>query len=97
MAVPTWTVADVCAAIGGVVAEAFPDEFWIRGRIHGLRRTQPGHVYFDLTDSGPDTAPPAWDTPKLAVVAFRGKLRGIEAVMRKVGDLRLEGATRDVH
>jgi exodeoxyribonuclease VII large subunit len=89
MAVPTWSVAEVCEAISLVVGDAFPDELWVRGRIHDLRRTRPGHVYFDLVDVAADDQP-SWDTPRLASVAFRGHLRGIEAVLTKVGNLQLE-------
>jgi exodeoxyribonuclease VII large subunit len=89
MAVPTWSVAEVCEAISLVVGDAFPDELWVRGRIHDLRRTRPGHVYFDLVDLAADEQP-AWDTPRLPAVAFRGHLRGIEAVLTKVGNLQLE-------
>jgi len=88
VAVPTWTVAELCAAVGGVIEDAFADELWVRGRIAGMRRSRPGHLYFDLTEpSDGDQAP--WDAPKLAVVAFRGRLRGIEAVLAKVGNLDL--------
>ena len=88
MAVPTWTVAQLCAAVGDVIDRAFADELWVRGRIKGLRRSQPGHLYFDLTEHGED-GPVVWDAPKIAVVAFRGRLRGIEAVLAKVGNLSL--------
>jgi exodeoxyribonuclease VII large subunit len=89
MAVPTWSVAEVCEAISLVVGDAFPDELWVRGRIRDMRRTRPGHVYFDLVDLAPDDQA-SWDTPRLASVAFRGHLRGIEAVLTKVGNLQLE-------
>jgi exodeoxyribonuclease VII large subunit len=88
MAVPTWTVAQLCAAVGDVIDSAFADELWVRGRIKGLRRSQPGHLYFDLTEHAEDGAA-VWDAPKIAVVAFRGRLRGIEAVLAKVGNLSL--------
>jgi len=88
VAVPTWSVAELCAAVGAVIEDAFADELWVRGRIAGMRRSHKGHLYFDLTEPADDDQP-VWDTPKLAVVAFRGRLRGIEAVLAKVGNLDL--------
>lgn len=87
MAVHTWSVEELCAGISLVLADAFPDQCWVRGEIRGLRRTRPGHVYFDLVQHG---ATGRGNDPTMSIVAFRGPLQGIEAVLRKVGDLRLE-------
>ncbi len=87
MAVHTWTVDELCSAIGEALRVVFPDELWIRGQISGLRRSAAGHVYFDLVD--PDSEGRGADT-KISVVAFRGQLRGIQAVLAGVGVLRVE-------
>ena len=87
MAVHTWTVEELCAGVSIALADAFPDQCWVKGQIRGLRRSPAGHLYFDLVD---DAAAGRGQDPTISVVAFRGPLRGIEAVLRKVGDLRLE-------
>ncbi len=90
----TWTVSEICAAVAGALDAAFPEEVWLRGEIHGARRSPAGHLYFDLTDPS-DDAPSTRSRrtgagPRMSVVAFKGRLRGIEAVLAKVGDLKLE-------
>ena len=87
MAVHTWTVDELCNAVGDALRVVFPDELWIRGEISGLRRSPAGHLYFDLVEPG---AKGRGADMKMSIVAFRGPLRGIEAVLAKVGNLRLE-------
>ena len=87
MAVHTWTVDELCSAVGDALRAIFPDELWIRGEISGLRRSPAGHLYFDLIEPG---ATGRGADTRISVVAFRGPLRGIEAVLRKVGNLALE-------
>ena len=86
MAVHTWTVDEVCESVFAALESIFPDEFWVRGEIQGLRKAPAGHLYFDLVEPG---AKGRGQDAKLGVVAFRGPLRGIEAVLRKVGNLEL--------
>ncbi|MEZ5281302.1 MAG: exodeoxyribonuclease VII large subunit [Acidimicrobiales bacterium] len=86
MTVRTWTVDQVCSGVGAALEACFPDELWIRGEIQGLRRSPAGHMYFDLIEPG---ARGTGTDAKLGIVAFRGPLRGIEAVLKRVGDLRL--------
>jgi len=73
--------------VGDALRAVFPDELWIRGEISGLRRSPAGHLYFNLIEPG--ATGQGADT-RISVVAFRGPLRGIEAVLRKVGNLALE-------
>ncbi len=87
MAVQTWTVDELCAGVGLALADAFPDQLWVRGEIQGLHRSPAGHLYFDLIEPG---ARGRGNDAKLGTVAFRGPLRGIEAVLRKVGGLKME-------
>ncbi|MGY9071603.1 MAG: exodeoxyribonuclease VII large subunit [Acidimicrobiales bacterium] len=87
MAVHTWAVDELCGAVSEAIQVVFPDELWIRGEIKGLRRSPAGHLYFDLIE--PNAKGRGADM-RISVVAFRGPLRGIEAVLKKVGDLKLE-------
>ncbi|MEO1063462.1 MAG: exodeoxyribonuclease VII large subunit [Actinomycetota bacterium] len=87
MAVRTWSVAEICDGVDEVIRVAFPDQLWVRGEIQGYRAAPNGHVYFDLVDGGDSDGRPA---AKVPVTLFRGPRRGVEAVLRKVGDLRLD-------
>lgn len=49
-AAATLTVAELSAAIGRRLAEAFPAEVWVRGEIRDLRRSNRGTVWFALVD-----------------------------------------------
>jgi exodeoxyribonuclease VII large subunit len=51
---PTWSVPELGEAIGMHVRTAFPDEVWVRGVIHNLKRGRNGIVWFDLIEPGPD-------------------------------------------
>jgi len=86
VSIHTWTVDEVCHGVFAALSESFPDEFWVRGEIQSLSRSSAGHLYFDLVEP---RANGRGQGPKLAAVAFRGPLRGIEAVLRKVGSLEL--------
>ena len=86
MTVQTWTVTDVCEGVSTALARTFPDEFWVHGEIQSLSRSSAGHRYIDLVEPG--EAGHKKDV-RLSVVAFKGQLRGIEAVLRKVGNLEL--------
>ncbi|MFT7648855.1 MAG: exodeoxyribonuclease VII large subunit [Candidatus Poriferisodalaceae bacterium] len=87
MAVHTWAVDELCSAVAEAIQVVFPDELWIRGEIKGLRKSPAGHLYFDLIE--PNATGRGADM-RISVVAFRGPLRGIEAVLKKVGNLKLE-------
>ncbi|MEM8903050.1 MAG: exodeoxyribonuclease VII large subunit [Actinomycetota bacterium] len=87
MAVRTWSVAEVCGEVEDVILSAFPDQLWVRGEIQGYRASPNGHVYFDLVDPDDGGGRAA---SKIPVTLFRGPRRGVEAVLRKVGDLRLD-------
>jgi exodeoxyribonuclease VII large subunit len=72
---PTMSVAELNAAIGGVLSRAFPDEIWVRGEIANLNRPPSGHVYFDLV--GDDCA--------LAVTLWASDKQVVNAVLRRAG------------
>jgi exodeoxyribonuclease VII large subunit len=87
MTARTWNVDELCAAVADAFSVLFPDELWIRGEIRGPRRSPAGHLYFDLVEA---EAKGRGADSKLSIVAFKGQLRGIEAVLAKVGNLELE-------
>ena len=55
---PTWTVPELAAHLGRVMAGAFPDDIWVEGQIRNLSRPSSGHVYFDLTEPTEAGRPP---------------------------------------
>lgn len=103
---PTWTVADLARAMGGVVEQAFPGEIWVRGEIRGLpppgdaRRNRP-HLYFDLIEP---TTPGARPQAVLPVVLWSTDRKRVNTEMRRSGirvsamdsgvDVRLRGRVR---
>ncbi len=46
----TLTVGELSARIGEALRRAFPTPLWVQGEIHGLKRADNGHVYFDLVE-----------------------------------------------
>lgn len=49
-ALTTLTVSELSARIGEALRRAFPSSLWVQGEIHGLKRADNGHVYFDLVE-----------------------------------------------
>lgn len=103
---PTWTVADLARAIGGVVEQAFPGEVWVRGEIRNLpppgdARRSRAHLYFDLVEPGPPGARPAAVLP---VVLWSTDRRRVNVSLRRSGtrvsvmdsgvDVRIRGRVR---
>lgn len=72
---PTFSVAELNAGIGTVLARAFPDEVWVRGEIANLSRPASGHVYFDLVDG----------ECALAVTLWAADKQVVNAVLRRAG------------
>ena len=72
---PTLSVADLSAAVAGVVARAFPDEVWVRGEIADLNRAPSGHVYFTL----------AGDDACIAVTLFESDRQVVNGILRRAG------------
>lgn len=64
---PTWSVAELHDAIAGLLDHVFGEELWIEGELRNLKRSQRGHVYFDLVDAG---APDDGNRPMLNVTLF---------------------------
>ncbi len=83
----TLTVGELCAAVGAVVAEGWPDEVWVTGSISGLKRSANGHVYFDLVD--PDADGDAGPADVVPVALFSSARHRVNAILRKSGAVRM--------
>jgi len=86
VAVQTWSVAELCEAVGEALTARFDGQVWVRGEIHGYREGPGGHVWFDLVEpgTGDDRR-----VSRLPVVLFAGTRRGLEAFLRRTTGLAL--------
>ena len=96
----TWTVAELSAHLGRVLASALPGDVWVEGQIRNLKRAANGHVYFELvepTEAG--RAPRA----QLAVTLLDGERHHVNEQLRRAGgavrmadgiEVRLQGRVR---
>ena len=85
---PTLTVGEVNRRVGAAIQEAFRDEVWVQGEISGLpsaRRPQT-NLFFDLVEPGPGDRPAA----RLRVALFAENRRGVNALLKRVGGVRME-------
>ena len=81
------SVGELCAAIDFAIATCFPDDIWVTGAVSGIRRTKPGHVYFDFVDpSDLGQAPHA----VLSVALFANVKHQINAILKKSGTTRID-------
>ncbi|MFV1989760.1 MAG: exodeoxyribonuclease VII large subunit [Acidimicrobiales bacterium] len=87
MTVQTWSVSEVCQGITDLFEQTFGEEIWVRGEVQGYRTSPQGHAYFDLLEP---TKAKRGSTPKIPVTLFAGRRRGVDATLRKVGDLTLD-------
>ncbi len=85
---PTYSVAELAAAIGRVVDRAFPDELWVQGEIRDLTRAPSGHVYFSLVD--PDEGSDATAPAMLPVTLFATDKVAINRVLQRSGAGRFD-------
>lgn len=46
----TYSVRELNRAVAEALTDAFPREVWVRGEIQQLRRSAPGHAYFQLAE-----------------------------------------------
>lgn len=83
----TLTVGELCAEVEGRVAEAFPDEVWIKGAISGLSRSANGHVYFDLIDPSDEVG--STSNAVLPVALFASSKNLVNKILRKAGGIRM--------
>jgi exodeoxyribonuclease VII large subunit len=83
---PTLSVTEVNTTIRDALREAIPENVWVRGEVQGLRRSRPGHVYFQLVekDERRNRVQAALD-----VALFRSHLMTVDAALRKVPGIEL--------
>ncbi len=79
-----FTVSRINQAIGGALAEAFPDPFWVVGEIQGYERDAAragqrrwGQVYFELVEKEPGA-----DAARASVAAHIRRPRSVKAGAR---------------
>ncbi len=88
MTVQTWTVSEVCQGVTDLFEQTFPEEIWVRGEVQGYRVSPQGHAYFDLLEPTDQKRKKA--KAKIPVTLFAGRRRGVDATLRKVGNLTLD-------
>src|SRR5262249_61861778 len=83
---PTLSVTEVNKTIRDALREAIPENVWVRGEVQGLRRSRPGHVYFQLVekDERRNRVQAALD-----VALFRSHVMTVDAALRKVPGIEL--------
>jgi exodeoxyribonuclease VII large subunit len=83
-----WTVAELSAHLGRLVAAALPDDVWVEGQIRNLKRSAAGHVYFDLAEP---TAMGEQPRAQLAITLLAPEKRLVnEQLKRAGGAVRME-------
>lgn len=85
----TYTVADLCHAVGATIDERFDAEVWVTGAISGLKRPPNGngHVYFDLVEPSDD--PGATGSPLVPVALFASARQRVNAILRRTQAVRM--------
>ncbi len=83
----TVTVTQLCQNIEAAIKQQFPSEVWVEGMISGLRRSQNGHVYFDLVD--PDATLGTSTDSVIAVALFAATKVGVNRVLKRSGNTRM--------
>lgn len=77
-----WTVAELSAHLGRLVATALPDDLWVEGQIRNLKRSAVGHVYFDLAEPTAMGEPPR---AQLAVTLLAPEKRLVNEQLKRAG------------
>ena len=82
----TFSVTELNTTIREALRAAIPTSLWVRGEVQGLRRSRPGHLYFQLVekDARRDRVQAAMD-----VALFRNHLLTVKAELRKVPGVEL--------
>jgi exodeoxyribonuclease VII large subunit len=81
----TYTVSDLARGIQDAL-DSFGGEVWVEGELHGLKRSERGHVWFDLVEVGTLGGPPVAQIP---VVLFDRHRQGVNALLRRTGGVRM--------
>lgn len=63
----SFTVAQLNELINRALTQIFPDDLWVEGEISNLKKSNAGHVYFDLIEP---TQPGVSSSAKISVVLF---------------------------
>src|SRR5262252_9151443 len=86
---PTLSVTEFNTTIRDALRAAIPENVWVRGEVQGLRKSRPGHVYFQLVekDERRNRVQAALD-----VALFRSHLMTVDAALRKVPGIELVDA-----
>ena len=77
----SWSVADLHAAISGVLDEVFGSEVWVEGEITKVFTSKLGHTYITLSD--PDTT--GGQPPILEVTLWKYQRADIQRRLREAG------------
>lgn len=83
----TFTVGELNRAIGEALVDAFPAEVWVRGEIQQLRRSQPGHAYFELVekDGNRDNV-----RARVSVALFKTDRAAVNRILRDVPGVKID-------
>jgi exodeoxyribonuclease VII large subunit len=83
---PSYSVSQLCDEIHAFLGEAFPS-LWVVGEVQRLRRSQRGHLYFELVEKGEGDQVRA----KLDAVAWRSDAAAIAAALAATGQQLADG------
>lgn len=83
---PTWSVSQLCGEIRGVLEEVFAS-VWVVGEVQRVRRSRPGHIYFELVekDAGDSVC------GKLDAVLWRSDAQRVSRLLAASGQELTEG------
>lgn len=97
---PTWTVAELSAHLGRVLAGALPDDVWVQGQIRNLNRSANGHVYFQLAEPAAAGEQPR---SQLSVTLLSPEKQAVNEQLKRAGgavrmadgiEVRIQGRVR---
>ncbi|WP_419947182.1 exodeoxyribonuclease VII large subunit [Candidatus Poriferisodalis sp.] len=83
----TWSVAELAAAIGRTIQQAFSSEIWVRGEIIGCSVAASGHIYFSLIEPGRGNDRRG---ARMRVALFKGRQRFVNRDLAAAGGLTLD-------
>lgn len=87
----TWRVDELASAIQEALDAWFGGELWVEGEIASIRRSAPGHVYFQLVEPGPPGGQPV---ASVSVALFASARRHVNRVLRNAGGVRMTDGMR---
>lgn len=78
----TWSVPELSAHLGRLLASALPDDVWVQGQIRNLNRSANGHVYFQLAEP---TAAGEQPRAQLAVTLLAPEKQAVNDQLTRAG------------